>query len=290
MTLSFLEICASVSLFMAILSLWVPLQSKILVGFCLVLTIILGVMSGTIAMMGLIVLASFSALIFGFKTINNTWLKCLIGLGVFVLGFAITQHLAPGFNNIKVFDGIQLSAEAYPYVMYFNTDKTIVGVLILMLLHPIIKKFNQWPAVFKDTLPIAMLTVSAMIILGLMSGFVSYSPKWPSELLLWAPTNLLLVCVCEEALYRGFVQKQLTHAFGNFRWGVAISLVIASILFGLSHFRGGPMYMMFCAMAGLTFGWAYHKTQRIEASILAHFSLNFVHFCLFSYPALKPIN
>jgi len=39
-------------------------------------------------------------------------------------------------------------------------------------------------------------------------------------------------------------------------------------------------------VAGIGYGWAYRRTGRIEASILTHFSLNSLHFLLFTYPAL----
>ena len=39
-------------------------------------------------------------------------------------------------------------------------------------------------------------------------------------------------------------------------------------------------------MAGTVFGYAYQKTQRIEASILCHFGVNTFHFIFLTYPAL----
>ncbi len=39
-------------------------------------------------------------------------------------------------------------------------------------------------------------------------------------------------------------------------------------------------------IAGLFYGYAYWKTNRLEASILVHFGLNLIHFVAFSYPAL----
>ena len=46
------------------------------------------------------------------------------------------------------------------------------------------------------------------------------------------------------------------------------------------------MYVALAAVAGAGYGWAYLRTQRIEASILTHFALNAVHFFGFTYPAL----
>jgi len=65
-----------------------------------------------------------------------------------------------------------------------------------------------------------------------------------------------------------------------------LALAIASVLFGLSHFWGGWSYVALATVAGLGYGWIYQRTQRIAASILAHFALNTTYFFLFTYPAL----
>ncbi|NLW46303.1 MAG: CPBP family intramembrane metalloprotease [Firmicutes bacterium] len=46
-------------------------------------------------------------------------------------------------------------------------------------------------------------------------------------------------------------------------------------------------YVFIAALAGIGYGYAYHKTQRIETGILVHFALNLVHICCFTYPALS---
>jgi len=44
--------------------------------------------------------------------------------------------------------------------------------------------------------------------------------------------------------------------------------------------------VVLAAVAGIVYGYAYEKTQRIEASILCHFGVNIIHFIFFTYPAL----
>ena len=67
------------------------------------------------------------------------------------------------------------------------------------------------------------------------------------------------------------------------------SWIIASILFGLAHLPGGWVYACFAAVAGLFYGYAYLKTQNIEASIIVHFAVNAIHFLAFTYPSLRGI-
>jgi membrane protease YdiL (CAAX protease family) len=57
------------------------------------------------------------------------------------------------------------------------------------------------------------------------------------------------------------------------------------VLFGLAHIAGGWRYVALATVAGAGYGTVFYRSRRIEASILAHFTLNAVHFLLFTYPA-----
>ena len=115
---------------------------------------------------------------------------------------------------------------------------------------------------------------------------MSFDPKWPASLSLWAANNLLFVCTAEEAFFRGFLQRQLALFWKDRPLQQALPLVLASFVYGLSHFAGGSLYVAFVTLAGLYYGWAYQRTGCIEASILLHFALNAAHFLLFTYPSL----
>ena len=99
-------------------------------------------------------------------------------------------------------------------------------------------------------------------------------------------TNLLFVCTAEEAFFRGFLQRQFALLWKDHPLQQALPLVLASFVYGLSHFAGGSLYVAFVTLAGLVYGWAYQKTGCIEASILLHFLVNAAHFLLFTYPSL----
>jgi hypothetical protein len=61
-------------------------------------------------------------------------------------------------------------------------------------------------------------------------------------------------------------------------------IAVTSVLFGLVHFAGGPLLIGAATLAGVGYGIAYARTRRIEAAVLAHFSLNAIHFLGFTYP------
>ena len=96
--------------------------------------------------------------------------------------------------------------------------------------------------------------------------------------------NLLLTCVFEEALFRGVIQDRLARMVADRPRWTWLPLSTASLLFGLAHAGGGPVLIVVASIAGVGYGLAYAITGRIEAAIVAHFTLNSIHFLGFTYP------
>lgn len=74
----------------------------------------------------------------------------------------------------------------------------------------------------------------------------------------------------EEFAFRGVLQQHLTKIFGF--WP---ALILASAVFGLAHLSFANIYpnwrmVALAAPAGLFYGWAYHASGSIRASMLAH--------------------
>jgi membrane protease YdiL (CAAX protease family) len=63
-------------------------------------------------------------------------------------------------------------------------------------------------------------------------------------------------------------------------------LILAAISFGGAHYAGGLWSVVLAIIAGLGYGWVFWRTNRIEASILAHFLVNSAHILGFTYLAL----
>ena len=115
-------------------------------------------------------------------------------------------------------------------------------------------------------------------------GYTALAPKWTTLFLLWAPINLFFTCLSEEAFFRGFVQHELSRTNPQSDAVQLSSLVAGALLFGLAHFGGGASYVIAAVLAGLGYGWAFERTQRLEAAMAVHFGVNAVHFLLFVYP------
>ena len=71
------------------------------------------------------------------------------------------------------------------------------------------------------------------------------------------------------------------------KYGQYVSIVITSILFGLVHLPIGGIFAVFAFITGLAYGYSYYKTKSIEAAILTHFTVNFIHFTIFTYPVAQ---
>ncbi len=276
-------------LYLTVLALWFPSKRRVpFWTFPLIISIILGYAAGRLTSMALgpLVLLYGSARIL--NRAGRPWLRGLSSGVLLVCGVGLGAHLFPGFHNWKVIDGALVSQDGIPFTLYLNFDKTLVGIVILGELHERIRTRAGWVQMLKSTLSRAPLVIAAVAVLSLMFQFVSFDPKIPEILPLWAWTNLLFVCVAEEGFFRGFLQKYLAELWQDLRYGQVMALLFASLAFGVAHLGGGLPYVVLASVAGLGYGWMYHVTRRIEASIITHFLLNLFHILMLTYPALVP--
>ena len=199
--------------------------------------------------------------------------------GTVVLCIALGAHLLPGIRNPLLFSG-KLSNAATEYRLFWNFDKAIAGLLLLSLVPwrapiPVVGP-RAWRACL-GFLALAVLT-------AVLTGMTRWDPKFSSVLLLWAPANLFLVCIPEEAMFRMLIQSRLEAWLLDRGTQPIFGVYAAAILFGLVHYGGGPLYMAAATMAGVAYGFAYQARRNPWHPVLVHFSLNFVHFLLFAYP------
>lgn len=218
--------------------------------------------------------------------IDSKLISLWIALLVAGLVGGLILHMIPGFSNVRAFDRIVFSPLSSPYTMYHNFDKILAALVLFVALRLDMNEQTINMQKLKKTL--FVLTGCIVTILGpaLLSGYVKIDIKWPTEIGIWAFNNLFFVCFSEEVIFRGVLQKELTRAMENKKWGWIVSIILASIVFGASHIKsGGPVYMALATLCGLFYGYAYHITQSIRCSMLVHFGLNLTHFVFFTYPS-----
>jgi len=114
-----------------------------------------------------------------------------------------------------------------------------------------------------------------VIIAGLALGFIHPHANLPSlgkAGLTWVGI-FVFVAVPEELFFRAWVQNLLERRVGR-----RAALVIASILFGLSHFNKRNVagahfnwrYVLLASVAGIFYGRAWRSQRRVPASTITH--------------------
>ncbi len=208
------------------------------------------------------------------------------GIIAMVLLTVLAVHGIKGFHNLLVLDGVNVSKDGLPFTMYLNMDKALAGIFVLAFMPISRERPADWHKLLLKTSLFAVLFGFFLLGLAVLCGKIHWDPKIPSFSWIWAINNLLFVSMAEEALFRGFIQKNLVSVFSRWEKGPYLALLITSLLFAFAHYAGGIAYSIWGLLAGLGYGWLYLVTGRIEASIVAHFILNAMHFFLFTYPVL----
>lgn len=212
----------------------------------------------------------------------------LIGSAILVSA-GLAFHFLPGFHNWKVISKLQLSPNAYPFDLWLNFDKPFIGIFALAFAIPLIASRAQLLKVLKWTLPMSLGGILIIMGISLYFDLIKWDPKIPVILFVWLINNLIFVCIPEEAFFRGFVQREIYKWFGKTSIAGFGSIITTSMLFTLMHliWIANLPFLCLVFVASLIYGTIYQVTQSIEASIFCHFSLNVIHFFLFSYPALQ---
>ncbi|HEY1109723.1 MAG TPA: CPBP family intramembrane glutamic endopeptidase [Opitutaceae bacterium] len=277
---------------LALAALWLPSEPRPLRVVWLALfvaAIVAGLLTRIVEPFGIASLGGLALILTATHSEHPRWLPVVATTALVFAAAALMIHWVPGFNNPRVIAEARFTPDALPFRLHFNFDKASLGLLLLAFLHPRIDRWPDWRAMFTSAAPAALATVTVLLGLSLLLGYVRFAPKFPEATgwFLWA--NLCFTCVAEEAIFRGFIQRRLAVYWQEKPYGTWLALGIAAMLFGLAHAAGGPTYVLLSTLAGGGYGWAYLRTgYRIEAAILTHFVVNATHFLLFSYPALAP--
>ncbi|PAF54208.1 CAAX protease family protein [Helicobacter sp. 13S00482-2] len=195
---------------------------------------------------------------------------------------ALFFHLIPGFNNPKILDKVLIGEHSTLFSMYFNLDKSLVTFVLFFTIPTLFltkTSKNQTPSKWC----VLILSVPVLLIIALLLGGLRIEHHFPAWIWQFVLANLFFVSLAEEALFRGYIQQRLDKFIGAIP-----ALLIASILFGLIHYQGGYLLVIFSILAGIIYGIAWMWSGRLWVSAFFHFGLNLIHLLFFTYPAYNP--
>lgn len=244
------------------------------------LSLLSGYWGAYVSISGIVALIAFALMAIYYRKSQGTS-KNIAWWSLFFTSLLFGFHLVPGFDNWLVIEPIQIG-HGVLYEKGLSFDKLGTGILLLALAIPQVYKSSQ-SLIVGPFWPTFLITPILVFSLGLLTGYIGWDPKLPAIILIWAPLNLA-TCFVEEVFFRGLIQGSLSKKLNRYRYGPYLAIITAALLFGVAHIQGGVLYLLLATIAGLCYGYVFYKSMRIEAAILLHFTVNSLHFLLFTYP------
>jgi membrane protease YdiL (CAAX protease family) len=160
----------------------------------------------------------------------------------------------------------------------FLVDAGLYGFLAIRQLSGTGFDFHLRWSDWKTGLRELLFFTPPVIVLGLALGFIHPHANLPgvgSALLRWVEI-FFFTAVPEELFFRAWVQNLLERRVGR-----RAALVIASVLFGLSHFNKRSAhfnwrYVLLATIAGIFYGRAWREQRKVPASTITHASVDWI--------------
>ncbi len=264
---------------LAVLTINKPL-AYILLGF----TVILGWFNQTLATTAIILMIFIAATWFALRNAVERYsgLRYIMEAFYVLIALMLVMHLLPGFHNLKVLDTVPVGPQSAPFTMYYNFDKAIVPFVLMACTGKLFVTESPCKTGILGW-GILILSVPALLMLAVVLGGLRYEPHLPEWLPQFALANIFFVSLAEEALFRGYLQQRLSQVVHPLA-----ALIITAFAFGIMHYAGGLLLVIFAALSGIIYGLAWMWSGKLWVAVLFHFMLNCVHLLFFTYPFYSP--
>jgi membrane protease YdiL (CAAX protease family) len=135
-------------------------------------------------------------------------------------------------------------------------------------------RWSDWKSGLRELVFFTPLVLTLGLALGFLHPHANL-PRLGTAALRWV-LIFFFTALPEELFFRGWVQNLLERRVGRRK-----ALVIASALFGLSHFNKRSAhfnwrYVLLAAIAGIFYGRAWRDRRRVPASTITHASVDWI--------------
>ena len=255
----------------SLLSLWVK-KTPWVWGFLSVLSLIFAQKSGQLGTKAFIPLIILAILFYVLQwNIRGLARFVFFGTALFLSG-ALFSCLVPGFPSCFKLSSTQI-----------NYGKIVIALPILGWLLPLLANKKDWTHFFMRHFWLCILGSSLLIAMAFYPTPTKLSfsfLKMPFSMITWAPLYLFFVIIPEEALLRGFLQKELFPWVGKGIVAHIITISISASIFSLFHLAWISDLSLFglIFLAGSVYGTLYQLTNVIETSIFCRFLTSCFYF------------
>jgi uncharacterized protein len=135
-------------------------------------------------------------------------------------------------------------------------------------------RWSDWKSGLRELLFFTPIVLALGLALGFIHPYTNL-PQAGTAALRWFGI-FFFIAVPEELFFRAWVQNLLERRVGR-----RTALVIASALFGLSHFNKRSVhfnwrYVLLATIAGIFYGRAWREQRRVPASGITHASVDWI--------------
>ncbi len=135
-------------------------------------------------------------------------------------------------------------------------------------------RWSDWKSGLRELVLFAPIVLALGVALGFIQPHAA-RPSIVSAFLRWIGI-FFFIAVPEELFFRAWVQNLLERRVGR-----NSALIVASVLFGLSHFNKRSThfnwrYVLLATIAGIFYGRAWRERRRLPASTITHTCVDWI--------------
>ena len=250
-----------------------------------ILALASALIAGVINFLSFSIIILFGFLVYSFYQKKSPLpYKIFIYFGIIAITILSFSHQLPNIDNIELLNNIKLSKNSSNFDLWLNFDKPLIAIFLLFFAYNPPRKFSDYKNIFSQTIKLFVLLLIILLALGTFGNFLVFDSKFPNFQItfLWLIKMIFLTIFAEEFFFRFFIQNSVILLFKNSKYfsknSEIICLIFTSIIFGLTHFGQGFVFILLATICGFFYGLIFIRTRYIEASILLHFLINFTHF------------